>query len=106
MHPVSIIYGALNAIACQLRPLRARRAKFVSGTEEKRTRTRNKVVVSSKGGLDLPLSEILDYARMRFSSAHNRGSERTGLRASVKISPACPYSWAGTACYNSGFSKY
>jgi hypothetical protein len=66
MHPVSIIYGALNAIACQLRPLRALPASLASGTDEKRIRTRSKVMDRSKGGLGLPLAEIPDHARLRF----------------------------------------
>jgi len=60
--------------------LRAPRANLVSGTDEKRIRTRNKVMDKSESGLGLPFSEILDYARMRFSSVHNRGSARTGRR--------------------------
>jgi len=34
----------------------------------------------SNDGLGLPLSEILDCARMCFSSVRNRGSARTGHR--------------------------
>jgi len=43
--------------------LRAPRANLVSGTDEKRIRTRNKVMDKSKGGLVWLLSEILDRAR-------------------------------------------
>jgi len=60
--------------------LRALRANLVSGTDEKRIRTRNKVMDKSKEGLVWLLSEILDRARMCFSSVRNRGSARTGRR--------------------------
>ncbi len=79
-NPIPIIYGVLGAVACQQQPLRAARANLVFGTNEKHIRTKNKVMDKSNNGLGLPSSEILDCARICFSSVRNRGSARTGRR--------------------------
>jgi len=47
------------------------RANPVSGADEKRIRTRNRVLDKSTHGSGLPLSEIVNGARTRFSSARN-----------------------------------
>jgi hypothetical protein len=60
--------------------LRAARANHVFGTDEKRIRTENTVIGKSKDGLRF-FYKIVDCARMRFSSVHNRRSARTGRRA-------------------------
>jgi hypothetical protein len=76
--------------------LRAPRANLVFGTDEKRIRTKNKVMNKSKGGSGWLFSEILDCARMCFSSVHNRGSARTASRprniATSQHWPAFPIS--------------
>jgi hypothetical protein len=59
--------------------LRAARANRVFCTDEKRIRTENTVIVNSKDSAGV-LYKIVDCARMRFSSVHNRGSARTGRR--------------------------
>jgi hypothetical protein len=60
--------------------LRAARANRVFHTDEKRIRMENTVIDKSKDDWGLPLSKILDCARMCFSSVRNRGSARTGRR--------------------------
>jgi len=59
--------------------LRALRANQVFGTDEKRIRTEDAVIVDYKNSAKV-LSKILDCVRMRFSSARNRGYARTDLR--------------------------
>jgi hypothetical protein len=61
--------------------LRAPRANRVSSTDEKRIRRGNTVIDKNKVGLGWLFSEILDSARMRFSSVRYRGSARTVFRA-------------------------
>jgi hypothetical protein len=48
------------------------RANPVFGTDEKRIRTKNRVIDKSNDGLGLLLSKIADCVRMCFSSARNR----------------------------------
>jgi len=60
--------------------LRAPRANRVFCTDEKHIRAENTVMDKNKGGLGRLFSKIVDYARMRFSSAHNQRSARTGRR--------------------------
>jgi hypothetical protein len=60
--------------------LRAARANRVFCADEKRIRTENTVMDKSKNGLGLFLYEIADCVRIRFSSARNRRSARTGRR--------------------------
>ncbi|MEK7361400.1 MAG: hypothetical protein AAB133_04905 [Pseudomonadota bacterium] len=60
--------------------LRAARANPVFGTDEKRIRTKNRVLAKSNNALGLLLFKIVDCARMCFSSVHNRRSARTGRR--------------------------
>jgi hypothetical protein len=69
-----------NAVACQEQPLRAPRANHVFRADEKHIRPENTVLDKSKSGLGRVLSRIADCGRMRFSSAHNRGSARTERR--------------------------
>jgi hypothetical protein len=88
--------------------LRALRANLVFGTDEKRIRTKNKVIdKKSKIGFGSLLSKILDCERMRFSSVHNRGSARTGRRPRKhkNLAPAAPVpGWARPVTIR-GFQK-
>jgi hypothetical protein len=60
-----------DRLACQKQPLRAARANRVVRTDEKRIRTNNAVIDKSMSSARV-LSEIVDCARMRFSSARNQ----------------------------------
>jgi hypothetical protein len=66
------IYGVLSAFACD-KNLRAARANRIFRADDT-------VIGKSNDGLGLLLSKIADCAWMRFSSAHNRRSARTGRR--------------------------
>jgi len=61
------------------------RANHVFGTDEKRIRTKNMVMDKSNYGLGLLLPKIADCVRIRFSSAHNRRSARTGRRPRKRV---------------------
>jgi len=60
--------------------LRAPRANPVFRTDEKHIRSENRVMDKNNSDLGLLLTKIADCARMRFSSARNRRSARTGRR--------------------------
>jgi len=60
--------------------LRAPRANRGFGTDEKHIHTKTTVIDKSNCFVGLLLSKIADCARMRFLSAHNRRSARTGRR--------------------------
>jgi len=60
--------------------LRAARANRVFCTDKKRIRTENTVMDKNKEGLGLVLSEVVDCARICFSSVRNRWSARTVFR--------------------------
>jgi len=68
--------------------LRAARANPIFGTDEKRIRTKNRVMDKSKGGLGWLLYKIVDCARMCFSSVRNRRSARTVSRPRNKRNSA------------------
>jgi len=63
----------------QAAELRAARANRVFCTDEKHIRTENTVLVNTKQGVRVSY-EIVDCARMRFSSVRNRRSARTVSR--------------------------
>jgi len=60
--------------------LRAARANRVFCTDKKHIRTENAVMDKNNKGLGLLLSEIVDCARMCFSSVRNQRSARTVFR--------------------------
>jgi hypothetical protein len=73
------MYDVSNALACQVRPLRALRANRVFRADEKRIRTENTVIDKDKGCAEL-LFKIVTCARMAFSSVRKQRSARTVSR--------------------------
>jgi len=78
------IYGVLNIAACDERICALARANRVFRADEKRMRTENTVMDKNKDSAGV-IYEIVDCARMCFSSVRNRRSARTAFCPRKKL---------------------